>query len=117
MALDGDQELTLGYSRRMIGGWEILLDAEGFMVDPTAWNEDVANGLAAGKGIQQLSPEQWRVIRFIRDYYLSQGKAPLIREVKAGLQLSVLELDGLFPGGIREGARLVAGLPNPKSCA
>jgi tRNA 2-thiouridine synthesizing protein E len=64
-----------------------------------------------------LSENHWRVIRFLRNFYLNQGKAPLARELKAGLGLSLMELESMFPGGIRQGARILAGLPNPKNCA
>jgi len=38
------------------------------------------------------------------------------RDLKAGLGISLLDLEALFPGGIRHGARRIAGLPNPRSC-
>ena len=38
------------------------------------------------------------------------------RELKAGTELSLVELERLFPDGIRMGARRLAGLPNPKTC-
>jgi tRNA 2-thiouridine synthesizing protein E len=28
----------------------------------------------------------------------------------------LVELESLFPGGIKKGARRLAGLPNPKTC-
>ena len=67
-------------------------------------------------GIDVLSEKQWRLIRFLRDYYANNGKAPLSSEIKAGLGWTLMELESLFPGGIRLGARLLAGLPNPQSC-
>jgi tRNA 2-thiouridine synthesizing protein E len=30
--------------------------------------------------------------------------------------LSLMEMESLFPGGIKHGARRLAGLPNPRSC-
>ena len=30
--------------------------------------------------------------------------------------MSLLEVEALFPGGIKYGARRIAGLPNPKAC-
>jgi tRNA 2-thiouridine synthesizing protein E len=77
----------------------------------------VARDLAAEYGIEKLSDVQWRVVRFIREYYSYNGRAPLNRDLKAGLAMSILELEGIFPGGIRRGARCVAGLPNPKTCS
>jgi sulfur relay (sulfurtransferase) DsrC/TusE family protein len=36
--------------------------------------------------------------------------------LKEGTLLSMRELEDLFPGGIKYGARRLAGLPNPKTC-
>jgi len=55
-------------------------------------------------------------LHFFRDYYFYHGRAPLNRHLKEGTRLSLQTLEGLFPQGIRLGARRLAGLPNPKSC-
>ena len=102
---------------RNIGGKEILLDKEGFLWRPEDWTEEVAVGLAADSGIELLTGEQWRVIRFLREYFFRNGRTPLNRDIKAGLGISLIDLECLFPGGIRRGARLVAGLPNPRTCS
>jgi dissimilatory sulfite reductase related protein len=102
---------------RMIGGREILMDKEDFLWHAEDWTEEVAEALALECGIQKLSDSQWRVIHFLREYFLYNGRAPLNRDLKAGLGMSLMELEGLFPGGIRHGGRRLAGLPNPKACA
>ena len=63
-----------------------------------------------------LDEVQWRVVRFMRAYYGHHGRAPMNKDLKAGTGLSLLELERLFPDGIRLGARVLAGLPNPKTC-
>jgi len=63
-----------------------------------------------------LKDAHWKVIRFLRGYYLAQGKAPLGREIIKGLGISLLEIERLFPGGVKKGARRLAGLPNPRGC-
>jgi tRNA 2-thiouridine synthesizing protein E len=73
--------------------------------------------MAAECGIEKLSDQQWRVIRFLREYFFYHGRAPLNRDLKASLGISLMELESLFPGGIRYGARRIAGLPNPRTCA
>ena len=55
-------------------------------------------------------------MRFFREYYAYHGRSPLNRHLREGTGLSLGELERLFPGGIRLGARRLAGLPNPKSC-
>jgi tRNA 2-thiouridine synthesizing protein E len=102
---------------RTLGGKEVIVDKDGFLWHPEDWTEGVARDLAAEYGIEKLSDVQWRVVRFIREYYSYNGRAPLNRDLKAGLAMSILELEGIFPGGIRRGARCVAGLPNPKTCS
>jgi tRNA 2-thiouridine synthesizing protein E len=76
----------------------------------------MARHLARESGIEHLEETQWRVIHLIREYYLQNGRAPLHRELKKGSAMSLLEIESLFPGGIKQGARRLAGLPNPKGC-
>ncbi|MCX5914384.1 MAG: TusE/DsrC/DsvC family sulfur relay protein [Deltaproteobacteria bacterium] len=101
---------------RLIAGKEVLIDKEGFLWHVEDWTEEVAVALASECGIETLSNDQWRVIRFLRDYFSYHGRAPLNRDLRAGLGISLMELECLFPGGIRHGARRVAGLPNPRAC-
>ena len=119
MSTSNDYKLEAGDAHqkyRTIAGKQILIDKEGFLWYSDDWDERIATALAAESGIDQLSDDQWRVIRFLRDYFAYYGRAPLNRDLKKGLQLSLLELEGLFPDGIRRSARRVAGLPNPRTC-
>jgi dissimilatory sulfite reductase related protein len=102
---------------RRLGGRDVLVDKEGFLWHPEDWTEDVAVALAEEGGIEALSDVQWRVVRFLREYFFYNGRAPLNRDIKAGLGMSLMELECVFPGGIKHGARRVAGLPNPRTCA
>ena len=101
---------------RSIAGREVALDAEGFFLDFKDWSEEAALALAREAGLAELDQAQWRIIRFLREYYAANGRAPLNRGLKTGLGLSLMEMEGLFPGGIKHGARRLAGLPNPRSC-
>jgi tRNA 2-thiouridine synthesizing protein E len=102
---------------RVIAGREIFFDDEGFLRKAEDWNEEVAGVMASEIGLQGISDIQWRIIRFLRDFYFHNGRAPMNRHIKAEIGLSLMELEALFPGGIRRGARRVAGLPNPRSCS
>lgn len=99
------------------GAPDIVLDREGFLRNPSLWSEDVATAMAKEAGIECLSAEQWKVLRFIRGYYEEQGKAPLNHRIKAATGMSLQEIEGMFPGGIGSGAKRLAGLPNAKGCA
>ena len=101
---------------RTVAGRQLLFDREGFLQNPEDWSEEVARFLAAESGLEEIGETHWRVIRFMREYYFNYGRAPMNRDLKAGLGMSLMELEALFPKGIRLGARRVAGLPNPKLC-
>lgn len=101
---------------RTIAGRKIYFDWEGFLWDPLDWNESVALVLAHEMGMVDLDELCWKVIRFMREYYLYHGRAPMNKDLKKGTDMTLLELENLFPQGIRGGARRLAGLPNPKAC-
>jgi len=101
---------------RFVAGRDVYFDTEGFFWDPDDWSIERPRSSPARAEIERLDAVQWRVLRFLRAYYLDQGRAPLNRDLKAGTELSLVELERLFPQGIRLGARRLAGLPNPKTC-
>ena len=102
---------------RVIAGKNFLFDKEDFLWRPGDWTEELAEALAAEIGIEKLSADQWRLLRFLREYYFYHGRAPLNKDLKAGMSMSLMELESLFPGGVKRSARRVAGLPNPRTCS
>jgi tRNA 2-thiouridine synthesizing protein E len=72
--------------------------------------------MAREQGLKEIEEPHWRTIRFLREYYFTHGKAPLSRDIRKGTGLSLMEIEHLFPGGLKEGARRMAGLPNPRGC-
>lgn len=108
----------LGLSRRYrdVAGRRVLFDNEGFLWSADDWSEDLAAALARESGLDELGEAHRRVLRFLREYYARNGRAPLNRQLAEGTGMRLLELEGLFPGGIKQGARRLAGLPNPKTC-
>lgn len=101
---------------RSIAGRSILFDKEGFLWQPGDWSEEIAEALARESGLEHLGEEHWHVLRFLREFYYNNGRAPLNRQLVAGTAISLLVIEKLFPGGIKYGARRIAGLPNPKNC-
>jgi dissimilatory sulfite reductase related protein len=102
---------------RVIAGTKITFDNEGFLWDAKDWTEEIARILAAEDGLEDISDMQWRIIRFLREFYFYHGRAPMNRDIKKKIGLSFMEMEALFPNGIRRGARRIAGLPNPKTCS
>ena len=110
------REFGLSRCPRCIAGREVVFDNEGFLWSVDDWSDDLALALAREAGLAGLTEAHWRCLRFQREYYRANGRAPLNRQLAQGTEMPLLELNCLFPGGIRRGARRIAGLPNPKTC-
>jgi len=102
--------------KRDFEGRQIEVDEEGFIQDYGQWDQKVAAILARDDGIEELSPEHWRVVNYIRDYYEEFQMAPMVRKLCKKTDFSLKEIMKLFPSGPAKGACKVAGLPKPKGC-
>jgi len=92
------------------------VDEDGFLEDPKLWNEDVAKDFAESEAIQALTPEHWKIINYIRNYYLEFGIAPMIRKLCKETGFKLNDIYKLFPSGPAKGACKLAGLPKPTGC-
>lgn len=101
---------------RFIAGRKVRFDSEGFFEDFDDWSKDVFEVLAYEEGITVATDQHWQVVRALRDFYAYNGRSPLNKELRKSTGISLMELESLFPGGIKNGARRLAGLPNPKTC-
>jgi hypothetical protein len=53
-------------------GTQLEVDEDGFIADPSLWNEDLARFLArTAEDIPELTEEHWKVIHYLNKY--SQG--------------------------------------------
>lgn len=98
------------------GSIKIEVDEDGFMDDPSAWNEEVAKAIATTEGVNDMSERHWKLVRYLRDYYLKFGIAPMIRKLCKETGFSLKEVYELFPSGPAKGACKVAGLAKPTGC-
>ncbi|HEU4990521.1 MAG TPA: TusE/DsrC/DsvC family sulfur relay protein [Gemmatimonadaceae bacterium] len=94
---------------------QLDLDTEGFLQKPEQWNEDIAREIAAENGIA-LTDAHWKVVRFMRDRFLSTGNAPTIRTLGKESGVSVKELYLLFPKAPAKLAAKIGGIPKPHGC-
>ncbi len=85
-------------------------------MNPAQWTEEIFEVLAHEAGIEEISEKHWAVVRFIRKFYTERGTPPLNHHLKVGTGFSLTELETLFPGGIKDGARKLSGLRGPKAC-
>jgi dissimilatory sulfite reductase related protein len=100
-----------------VNGKKLELNEEGFLVDPAAWDREVATVLAkAEEGLDQLTDEHWAVINFIRAHFDETTMAPMIRSICKNTGLQLRQIYELFPSGPAKGACKLAGLPKPDGC-
>lgn len=98
------------------GDLKLDVDEDGFMQEPEFWNEEIAAALATTENVDELTPDHWIVVNFLREYYLEFGIAPMIRKLCKKTNFKLKEIYELFPSGPAKGACKVAGLPKPTGC-
>jgi len=99
-----------------IEGKKLEMDGDGFLTDPTLWNEEVARYIARLDGIIEMGEKHWAVVNLIRRNYEEKGMAPMVRVICQETGLKLREIYELFPLGPARGACRVAGLPKPDGC-
>ena len=99
-----------------LGGEQIEIDEDGFIQDPDKWNKGVAADLAKTEGVDDLTEEHWKVVNYLREYYIEFGVAPMIRKLCKSTGFKLNKIYELFPSGPAKGACKVAGLPKPTGC-
>lgn len=106
----------------VVNGQEIETDEEGFLVNLSDWNPDVAAELAKGESIE-MTDQHWEVINFLREYYDEYQIAPAVRVLTKAIGKKLGPDKGnskylydLFPYGPGKQACKIAGLPKPTGC-
>ncbi|MEX0673909.1 MAG: TusE/DsrC/DsvC family sulfur relay protein [Gaiellaceae bacterium] len=99
-----------------LADYAVDVDAEGFLLDPAQWDEQLAEEIARENGVPELTDRHWLVVRFMRERYLTTGSAPSIRALGKESGVSVKELYQLFPKGPAKLAAKIGGIPKPKGC-
>lgn len=98
------------------GDVEIEVDEDGFMQEPELWNESIAKALATTEAVEELTDDHWKVVNYLREYYLKFQVAPMIRKLCKQTGFTLKEIYELFPSGPAKGACKVAGLAKPTGC-
>jgi len=95
---------------------EVALNAEGYLTDPNQWTRELAVELAKQEGIEELTPEHWKIIDYCRETGLESGKSPTLRQITTGTGVSTNDLFTLFPKGPAKKVAKIAGLGKPEGC-
>ncbi len=102
-----------------VNGNTLETDDNGNLVDPNAWDEDVARALAAAdETMDELTSEHMDVLNYLREeYFNNNNNQPMERQINKdmgkiwGRKLSSKDLYRLFPGAPSKQGNRIAGLP------
>ncbi|MBM3748103.1 MAG: TusE/DsrC/DsvC family sulfur relay protein [Acidobacteria bacterium] len=99
-----------------VNGRVYEVDEDGFLQDPAIWSDDVALDFALTEAVSEMTEGHWKVVRYLRNYYLEFGIAPMIRKLCKETGFKLNQIYELFPSGPAKGACKIAGLPKPTGC-
>lgn len=105
-----------------IGGHEIALDKDGYLINLNDWDKEIAFALARQENIS-LTFEHWEIINLLQDFYREFEISPAMRAFvtytgkklgsEKGKSIYLLQL---FPPSPAKIASKIAGLPRPTNC-
>ena len=98
-----------------LNGQQIHVNEEGFLTDPSEWDEALGTALGAQIGIT-LTDEHWNAIRFLRKDFEQLGETPTLRRVSTVGGIPIKTLFVLFPKKPAKKMAYIAGLPKPVGC-
>jgi tRNA 2-thiouridine synthesizing protein E len=99
---------------KTLGGQDIEVDVEGYLVNPDNWTGEIATDIAKELNIE-LSQVHWDMLNWLRERHYA-GEEVNIRKVgKSGI-VDIKQFYQLFPGGPLKNASKIAGLKKPTSC-
>ncbi len=105
-----------------VSGKSYETDEEGYLVNLSEWNEELASEIAKQESIE-MNENHWEVVNFLRKYYEEYQVAPAVRVLTKAIGKTLGAEKGnsqylyeLFPYGPAKQACKIAGLPKPTGC-
>ena len=89
-----------------------MFDERGYLARADDWTTEVAQSIAQEETPEGLTEDHWKVIDFMREYYLDIGSVPPIRKLSRETGFSLREMKKMFPNGLANGACKIAGIPS-----
>ena len=99
-----------------LAGVMLEVDENGYMQETDKWTREIAQAYAAKEDVNEVTDEHWKVIDYLRNYYLEFGICPMVRKLIKETGSSLSRLYELFPEGPAESACKWAGVPKPTGC-
>jgi len=89
----------------------VYLDEDGYLLPSEKWDANVARLLA--RNVMHCDPtnDHWKIVEYLRRYYLEFDIVPPIRKLCRDTGFSLSGLYKLFPMGVTRGAAKIAGIP------
>lgn len=88
------------------------LDKDGFLMTAQEWTTDIAKALAQEEVPEGLTEDHWKIIVYLRQYYLDIGSIPPVRKLSRETGFTLREMKKMFPNGLAKGACKIAGIPS-----
>ncbi|CAL4325320.1 Sulfurtransferase TusE [Buchnera aphidicola (Protaphis terricola)] len=113
--------LLIKSNKKYINYQEIKKDSEGYLNNYKDWNIQLAKEIALKEKIQ-LTNKHWKIVFFIRKFYLKYNITPSMRllikgfEKETNKKICSIDLFILFPKGPAKQASKIAGIPKPSKC-
>lgn len=99
---------------KIIAGKTIEVDKEGYLLNFSDWNEDIAKELAQEQEII-LTEKHWAVLKYLQEQYSQEIPLSIRKIGKSGI-VNIKEFYTLFPKGPLKISSKIAGIQKPKSC-
>lgn len=87
-------------------------DEDGYLATAETWTTDVAEAIAKEEVPGELTEDHWKVIVYLRQYYLDIGCVPPVRKLSRETGFTLREMKKMFPNGLARGACKIAGIPS-----
>ena len=87
------------------------LDEEGYLLPLEGWDRNVGRLLARGVVPGGLTDDHWKIVEYLRYYYLVFGMVPPIRKLCRDTGIRLARIYKMFPTGVARGACRIAGIP------
>lgn len=99
---------------KIIAGFSLTVNEEGYLTDFTQWNQQIGTALAQEANIT-MTPRHWEVIAYLQGEF--KNDVPLsIRKIGKSNVVDIKEFYQLFPIAPLKTASKIAGIPKPVSC-
>lgn len=92
------------------------VDEDGFLINTGDWCPEFAAAISEEEGVGELTDEHWKIIDYLRNYFLKFDSCPPIRMLVKETGMELKKIYQLFPTGPAKGACRMAGAPKPTGC-